>query len=359
VTETVKILILGDNTADIAMLEMEVLARIAKETSISVLIFDKDTGNTTWVNEGFTRCTGYTRQDMEGRELWSILGGPGTDGFTLDYIKSQVESDLSCSCDIQICTKNGEAKWQLLTGQPLPAEKGKISKYFVISKDISERVQMEEERLAEKIERQKEVTRIILQAQELERNKLGSELHDNINQMLASVNLQLGYYLEHPENNIDIVENCRRILQKAIQQARNLSHHMVMPRFPDKGLKEELEFLVENYGYKKIVQVDLMNMNEKDISPAIKDTLYRIAQAQLSNIEKHARAGKISLTAKNDPRQLTMVIQDNGVGFDPQQMHKGNGITSILNRVESYSGTVDIDSRPGKGCTLSVVIPLL
>jgi PAS domain S-box-containing protein len=337
---------------------IELLALIAMETNNGVTIFDSCTGNTLWVNEGFTRFTGYTLQDLQGKEQGSVLSGSDTDSATLDYIKSQIESKMPYCCDVLIYAKSGEAKWQSLNGQLMRPEGAGTGKYFSISTDISERLRMEEEKIAEKVERQKELTRIILQAQETERNKLGRELHDNLNQMLASVNLQLGYYLEQPENNSEIVENCRRILQKIIHDARNISHHMVMPHFTDRGLKEELELLVEHYSYKKIVQVDLLSMREKDIPAAIKDTVYRIAQAQLSNIHKHARARKIFLQVRTDSRHLTMVILDNGIGFDPLQRREGLGISNIFSRVESYNGTADIDSRPGKGCTLSVTIPL-
>jgi two-component system sensor histidine kinase UhpB len=257
-----------------------------------------------------------------------------------------------------IYTKKGETKWQYMSGQPMQEDHRQVTKYFVISTDISERKKMEEERLANKIEQQKEVTRVILQTQEMERNSLGRELHDNINQILAAVNLKLGLYLEEPEDNIEIIGNCRNDLQKAIQEARNLSHHMVMPRFSEKGLEDELKLLIENYSYKKIVKLELRKMQERDIPSAIKENIYRIVQEQLSNIHKHAKADKIMIRLNNDHRTLNLIINDNGVGFDMQQKRKGIGITNIFNRVESYNGTVDFTSMPGKGCTLSVKIPL-
>jgi len=223
---------------------------------------------------------------------------------------------------------------------------------------IAERRKMEEERLTNKIEQQKEITRVILQTQEMERNTLGRELHDNINQILASVSLKLGYYLDEPENNLDIIESCRQSLETAIQEARNLSHHMVIPRFSERSLKEELGQLIENYSYDQVVQLDTLSLNEASFSPPIKETLYRIVQEQLSNIYKHARANRIMIRLHTAARAVTMLIIDNGVGFDVQQKRTGIGLTNIFNRVESYNGKADIISFPGKGCTLSVMIPL-
>lgn len=338
--------------------EMEVLSMIAKETSNSVIIFDKSTRHASWVNEGFTRHTGYTERDMHGKKPLSILRGAETDKHVLDMISGQIKKNLPYSCDLLIYTKSGETKWQFVSGQPIRGDNGAVAKYFVIATDISERKRMEEERLATKIEGQKQVTRIILETREIERNVLGRELHDNINQILASINLKLGYYLEEPENNIDVIKNCRENLQHAIQETRNLSHDMVMPRFSERSLKEELKLLIGNYSYKKVIQLELAGINESDISSTIKETLFRIAQEQLSNIAKHAKAGMIGMRLSNDARLVTMVIHDNGVGFDVQQQRKGIGITNILNRVEPYNGTAEIISMPGKGCTLLVTIPL-
>jgi len=241
-------------------------------------------------------------------------------------------------------------------------DSGKPTRLIGVFVDITEqkrwRKKMEEDRLAGKIEQQKEVSRVILQTQEMERNALGRELHDNINQILASVNLKLGYYLDEPDNNIDVIENCRQDLLKAIQEARNLSHNMVMPAFSERNLRDELELLVENYSYRQIVLLESDSLNEAAIPSTIKETIFRIAQEHLNNIHKHAKASKVEIRLSNDPGSVNLYVRDNGVGFDIRQKRKGIGITNIFNRVESYNGTTDIQSSPGKGCMLSVRIPL-
>lgn len=224
---------------------------------------------------------------------------------------------------------------------------------------MKEMRRMEEEQLINKIERQKEISRVILQTQEMERNKFGRELHDNINQILASVNLKLGYYLEEPEGNINIIENCRQSLLNAIQETRNLSHHLVMPRFSETSLQDELSLLVEDFDDKQIILLETRNLHEKDIPSAIKESIFRIVQEQLSNIHKHANADQVVIQLSNNSGQAILVITDNGIGFDMQHKRKGIGITNIFNRVQSYNGTADIISSPGNGCTLSVKIPLI
>lgn len=338
--------------------EMEILSLIARETSNSVLIFNRQSGHTSWVNPAFTRYTGYTQQDLKGRDPWSVLRGPGTCKDTLSFITQQIRNNAPFSCDVLIYSRTGEERWQSVTGEPMSELDIHAANYFVIATDISERRRMEQERLTDKMDQQREVNRIILQAQEVERNDLGRELHDNINQILAAVNLKLAFFLEEPEGNLEIIEICRKDLKKAILEARNLSNHMVMPRFSEMNLRDELEMLIESYGADRVVRLDFDITNEKDISSAIKGALFRIAQEQLTNIMKHAGASEIEMHLNDRARKISMTIQDNGVGFDTHQKRKGIGFTNIYNRVESYNGVADITSLPGKGCTLSLSIPL-
>jgi PAS domain S-box-containing protein len=338
--------------------ELEVLSIVAKENLNGVIIFDKVSKLTTWINPGFTRDTGYTQSDIYGNDPWLLLTGAETDRNKITFIEDQIENNLPFSCDILIYTKSGETRWELASGQPIYDGSGNVLQYFVIYTDISDNKRLEAESVKNKIDSQKDVTRIILQTQEMERNTLGRELHDNINQILVSISLRLGYYLDEPGQEIDVIENSLQLLQKAILETRKLSHTMVMPSFTQSSLKEELELLIDNYSFKKIVKLQLTGILEKHIPSNIKETLFRIAQEQLSNIAKHAKAGKIAMRLSNDNKAVTMTIKDNGIGFDMQQKRKGIGITNICARVIPYNGTADFLSLPGKGCKLSVTIPL-
>jgi PAS domain S-box-containing protein len=337
--------------------ELEVLSMIAKETSNGVLIFDKESRHTLWVNEGLTRLTGYTQQDMYGKDPASVLYGPDTDQHTLQYISSQKAKGQPYSADILVYTKDGEKKWHYISGQPMPEKNGQAANYFVLYTDISDRLRIEQERLTNKVKQQKEISRAILQAQEAERNELGRELHDNINQILSAISMKLDFCIADYNTSKLIVESCRQNIQEAIKEARNLSHRMVMPRFSESTLQNSLQFLVTNYSI-QTVELNADKMKEKEIPASVKATLFRIVQEQLSNIQKHAKADKVRIELNNDAGQVTLLIEDNGVGFNTTQKRKGIGITNILNRVESYNGTADIISAPGKGCTLLVNIPL-
>jgi two-component system sensor histidine kinase UhpB len=243
-------------------------------------------------------------------------------------------------------------------------ENGVISRIFVIVTDITaqkkimeEMKVLSEERLQNQIEQQKEITRATLQAQETERNDLGRELHDNINQLLAAVNLQLSYCIDNYTTAGQVIRESRSNIQQAMEEIRNLSHKMVMPRFSATSLQDELNGLIANYRFTQDIQLETKEWDEETIPQSIKETFFRIAQEKLSNIYKHAQAKQITIHIKNDAGSAFMRIKDDGIGFDPALKRKGIGITNIINRVEAYNGTCQLVSAPGKGCTLSVSIP--
>jgi len=287
------------------------------------------------------------------------LGGLKTDKNSVDMINSYIQNDSPFSCDLLIYTRKRKVKWQYMSGQAIRNERGIGTGYFIISTDISERKIMEEERVTNKIERQREVARVILQSQEIERNALGRELHDNISQMLAAINLQLDYYQKQPDKNIDVIRKCRLMLSQAIKEARDLSHGMVMPLFSQNSLKDELELLFGCFNSSTKVYMDFEKMNELTIPTAIKETIYRIAQVQLHNIGKHSKANEVVMRVTNDRAGVKMMVCDNGIGFDTTQKRKGIGITNIYARIESFNGSANISSKPGEGCILSITIPLL
>ena len=207
-------------------------------------------------------------------------------------------------------------------------------------------------------EQQKEINRLMIKIQENERNELGRELHDNINQILAAVKLQLEFGLDHYEEEKCTIERCKTNIEEVIREIRNLSHRLVLPRFAETSLQAELEKTIDNICQQQQVQLDITGLNETLLPDNIKETIYRIAQEQVTNIIRHARAGKAVIKLYNDAQTVHLCIHDDGVGFTRTQTRNGVGITNILNRVESYNGTAQLISSPGKGCRLEVSIPL-
>jgi two-component system sensor histidine kinase UhpB len=225
--------------------------------------------------------------------------------------------------------------------------------------DITERKRLENELINEKVDRQKLITDITIQAQEKERNELGRELHDNINQMLATVKLYLGMIISDETRSKELLPFSYKFVNETIEEIRKLSKTLVAPSLAENDLEQALRDLVEEVNFGNKVHVDLLfDVDQKVvIGDKKKLMLYRIVQEQLTNIRKHSVAQKATITLQSVDDNLYLSIKDNGKGFDPEKKARGIGLRNITSRVEFYAGTVNIISAPGGGCTVEIVIP--
>jgi signal transduction histidine kinase len=211
-------------------------------------------------------------------------------------------------------------------------------------------------RIGSKNPGRRDIIRAVLKAQEIERHKIGLELHDNINQLLVTVRLYIDAIERDPQCRRDLIATAKEYLDLAIAEIRAIGKQQVMP-LKGYSLKELIDELVvemndrTNTTFNSIVQADLA------IDDDLKLNIFRIVQEQIMNILKHACASVANVTVGLVDRALLIKITDNGKGFNPLIRRKGIGITNMINRVESYNGDVLIDSNPGQGCTIEIRIP--
>jgi signal transduction histidine kinase len=226
--------------------------------------------------------------------------------------------------------------------------------------DITEAKQMEQVLAAKMISQQKLITEITILAQEKERNQLGLELHDNINQLLSVVRLYLGMMKAKGAVDMSIVDKSYVHLDEAINEIRKLSHSLVAPSLGKDGLKEAMNELVESVSNANNISILLFADDDYPRSTVDKNKelmLYRIAQEQLSNIIKYAEASEVSIHLNQVDGYIYLSINDDGVGFNVKETGTGIGLKNINSRIDFYSGKMQLTSAPGKGCTLEVYIP--
>jgi two-component system sensor histidine kinase UhpB len=228
--------------------------------------------------------------------------------------------------------------------------------------DLTEKQKLKEELAEQQLKLQKQLLEVNIQAHEEEKSELGKELHDNISQMLATIKMYLGLAragrLIH---NFDLIGKSYDIVDETIGELRNLSHSLVPPSLGEIGLEEALEELVNISNLLKKDTVKLIvdkKIRNLVFDKKIELMIYRIVQEQLNNINKYAQAKTVLISIKKVRAELHLTITDDGIGFDVTKKGKGIGLRNMANRVEYYSGTINIISAPGKGCTIKVSIPI-
>lgn len=216
--------------------------------------------------------------------------------------------------------------------------------------------------ISSEVEENMRVSKAIIDTQEKERQYIGAELHDNVNQVLASALLVLSMIKNEKMNKkgtLEFIETGRVYIMNAVEELRKLSHELAPASFDNVSLENAFKNLVQDFNPDNRFKVEF---NFDDIcnkaSDEVQINLYRIVQEQMKNIIKYADAGKIDIAVTRVNGSINLRIADNGKGFDVKALKNGIGLNNIRKRAESLSGKFMLNSAPGKGCEIFVTIPV-
>lgn len=232
---------------------------------------------------------------------------------------------------------------------------------LVLANDITIKMHAEAELTRYRSQQQKLITETSIQVQEKEREEIGKELHDNINQILSSTRLYLEYAItEKNEDCQELLHRSYKNLNRAIEEIRQLTHKLVAPSLGAVSLIHAINELMDNIMIVSSLKIELQadDFSEDLIDKNMMLMFYRIVQEQLNNILKHAQATKATIELKTTGIYSLLSIEDNGKGFDLESSSAGIGLRNIRNRVSYYNGTVNIITAPKNGCRLEIIIPL-
>ncbi|RYY90889.1 MAG: PAS domain S-box protein [Chitinophagaceae bacterium] len=334
--------------------ELQKLSLITQQTEDGIVLTDAEK-RTTWVNDAFTRITGYTLEDMLGRRPVTVLEGPNLSSEQLAAIDAKYQTKKPFTLEALNYRKDGTPIWSIISIQPLLDAQGNVLEYFSIRKDITER-----KRLEQQLEQQrKEMTAAVIAAQEKERSDMSQELHDNVNQVLTTVKLYQELILSGIGKSDELARKSMDLLQTSIHEIRSISKRLSAPSLGKIHLHESMRELTDAVAAtnKLIVSLDTDAILDYEIAQDAHIALYRILQEQLTNVLKHAHAREVHIAFSLDANTLTMEITDDGVGFRPTDRHAGTGLTNMRSRAEGLRGTLEVLSRPGQGCSITVRLP--
>ncbi len=212
--------------------------------------------------------------------------------------------------------------------------------------------------LSQRVER--DALRRAVGAQEAERRRLARELHDETGQALTSILLGLAVVEQarRPEDVAVALAELRALVVETLQDVRRLAVELRPKALDDFGLEPALRRLGHSVreGTGLDVQVEV-RLGRERLPPEVETTVYRIVQEALTNVLKHADAQHVSvvLTGKNDT--LSVVIEDDGKGFEPTSGVDRLGLAGMRERVALLDGRLLVDSSPGRGTTLVLELP--
>ncbi|HEX7176471.1 MAG TPA: CheR family methyltransferase [Pyrinomonadaceae bacterium] len=225
--------------------------------------------------------------------------------------------------------------------------------------EINERLRGERER--------GQLIRHIVFAQEEERRRIAREMHDQFGQQLTVLKIKLDALKEDCGDNENLCEQVTALQAVASQLDADVDYlvwEMRPTALDDLGLQAALSTYVESWSkhFGVPVQLHASGMDRERLTPESETALYRIAQEALNNVAKHAQAASVAVVLERRAAQVSLIVEDDGVGFDLQQVFEtgdqGLGLIGMRERAALVGGTVEIESQPNEGATVVVRIPV-
>ena len=207
-------------------------------------------------------------------------------------------------------------------------------------------------------------SKAIMQAEENERIRIARELHDGVGQQLSAVKLNMSSLQSSLElKDVDqkvMMQNAIEIINESVKEVRSVSHNMMPNALLKSGLEEAVtEFINRINSANRIkIGLDIHGFDER-LENTIEVILFRVLQETINNIIKHSEATEVNVSIVKHDNELTMIVEDNGIGFDLNKIkEKGIGFKNIQSRIDYLKGTLNIDSSVGKGTTIIVEFPI-
>jgi signal transduction histidine kinase len=225
------------------------------------------------------------------------------------------------------------------------------------------RLDCAERRLSAQLRRRPGRRASTLRQVERERQRLASELHTGVGQMLAAIRMQLEVIATQMPNPVEGVqkalERIGRLAQDALEEVRSISHRLYPPEWQRFTIEEALRQLWEVTGIQERFEARLrLDRLPREPAQEIKVLLYRAAQEALSNIARHSSASRVEMTLEILNDKIVMSIHDDGHGFDAgrPEIDSGLGLRSVRDAAADVSAKFDVESSPGS-TTLRVQTP--
>ena len=243
----------------------------------------------------------------------------------------------------------------------LVTEDGKATGFQHMARDVTEETRMQDNLCY--------YLREITRAQEEERKRIARELHDVTAQALYALNRQVDNFVRSNTNlsadNAAFLEDLDKQIKGVLQDVRRFGQDLRPPMLDDLGLLAALRWLVSELKEQHGIEADLRVLGtERRFSPETELVLFRIIQEAMRNIGRHSQASKAEATIEFGDGRIRVSIKDNGVGFHlPESLEDLSragklGLIGMQERMRLLDGSLRIKSKPGRGTTVMVEIPI-
>jgi PAS domain S-box-containing protein len=353
--------------------------RLVENLKGSHFVYRHDTtGMLTYVSESVTEVLGYTLDEGPSHYGKYFTDHPANRAAHR-HTELTLQGIPQPRYEVNVWHKDGSRRWLEVQEVPVFDAAGQVVAVEGVAQDITERKQAEEalrrmneqlelqvaqrtEDLRHTVDRLRQLTLELSQAEDRERKRIADILHEDVQQTLAAARFHLnllGSETHSVKKSQEIVEQVKQMLRDAIERSRRLSHEL-SPAIYQVGIVEILDWLARHMRQEHGLDVRVVAHGPVDSpSEPLKAFLYKVIQELLFNVVKHAGVSEARVSARRTGRNICLAVVDRGRGFDPERLEGagGFGLLSIQERVQLLGGRMKIRSRPGRGSRFLIVVP--
>jgi PAS domain S-box-containing protein len=307
------------------------------------------------VNDAFCKVFNLDKAEILGKTLAEDVTPEERDEFLkidLQVLSTGVESINEESLTVR------EGKKRIISTKKTRFIDQNGNKYLIgIIRDITEKLELE-----------RQFMNAFIDAQEVEKQAFGEDLHDGISQILSAEAMYIDILIENNEDRLDdkakFLMKIKELNISALKDVRNIAHGLIANQLKEGGLLKAIEHICIDFNNSRDINFNLTHKGlvEADFAKEVKTNIYRIIQEISTNTLRHSSAKKATIKmSKVGKDSLKLIIKDNGVGLDLEKMNKDNwgaGLKNIERRVTLLKGVLKLDSEPNKGTCYTITVPL-
>ncbi|WP_285058552.1 PAS domain-containing protein [Pedobacter ginsengisoli] len=314
------------------------------------------TGTGTWTmdlvnNSVFLDDFSYSLLEIDPWEFDGSINGfihlvhPEEQAQTRQSLLSAINNFKEIALEFKIMSKNGNIRIMSVRGKEV--HNPLVASYFAgVIMDITESKKIADESQKQENEKQRLILSAAFDAQEKERHKISSALHDSVCQILYGIRMNL-QNIQVTRNLKDDFKNVNNLLDQAIRETRELSYELTPSVLRDFGFTAGVREMAQRFSTPAFhIKTDIKSSSEH-LHQNIQLYLFRIIQELINNCIKHARASMAEIRISTTHGKITLVISDNGMGFkeEPEQaVLRGSGLRAIKNRIYLLNGQMQLDT---------------
>ena len=313
-------------------------------------------GEIEYTNPAFTKLTGYTEVEAMGKNPRILKSGEHLEAFYRKLYDTILKGKTWYG---EFMNKHKDGHKYLIDANISTVKniEGKMTHYIMIFEDITTKRQLE-----------RKFINAFIDAQEVEKQNFGEELHDGISQILSAESMYIDLLIEQNQDRIHdkakFLTKIKELNLSAVNETRNIAHGLMSSQLKQSGLLIAAENICIDFNLVKNIKFSFYknDIKEEELSKEIKTNLFRIIQELTTNINRYSSATKASIEfRKLEHNKLKLTVKDNGIGMDYKKIKKERKVTGLKNverRINFLKGTYVVDSAPNKGTCWNIIVPL-